>query len=490
MMPTQHASDGFRLLPDMVDPDQDHHSRPEDLAMPEPKHAADPNERFWVRVALTMWYLAVLGAAGYGAVTGLINLRQLPLVLAVIVVAALELGALVLVTFGDFRRKFNEKAIAARLMSAAVAGFAISVNWFGHDGFWRAFFAGFSALGYAVVILDGNARRRDRRYKAQGRCPDPDPEFGVWQWLAEPRLTRLARDIYRRTLVTVKDTDGKAIRDADGKVKVRRLDNHEALDRARDEVEARAARKAIYALLHEDMTAVFGSKKAALAAAVANPDKLVAEVAKHVRWEAIAETWGTGVDPVTFAKALARTDAERKRLTAIADRAVEPGPDRAVDRAVPPQDRAVPPPSGPRGERRQTARSDRAASGGAGARSSGSGGARPTGPGGWFNPARERFYQVYAARINELGLEVAGEELAAGLGLHEGRARNARDQYLRPRYADEYVRGLQEPRGVTLPEKVQDAIAARSRRGATGEFPEVPRGQDRAVDRAPDRAVE
>src|SRR5262245_3440141 len=55
-----------------------------------------------------------------------------PLLFAVPAVAALELGGIALSALADVRRRLGERALAARLLSAAVALFAVAFNWIGH----------------------------------------------------------------------------------------------------------------------------------------------------------------------------------------------------------------------------------------------------------------------------------------------------------------------------------------------------------------------
>src|SRR5689334_22823942 len=68
-----------------------------------------------------------------------------PLVFAVPAVAALELGGIALAAQSDVRRRLGERAVAARVLSAAVAVFAVVFNWIGHtDHMQGGFFAGMS----------------------------------------------------------------------------------------------------------------------------------------------------------------------------------------------------------------------------------------------------------------------------------------------------------------------------------------------------------
>lgn len=108
-------------------------------------------------------------------------------------VAALELGAVTLSAWADFRMRLGERAYPARALSAAVAVFAVTIQWYGHPSRIQAgFFAGMSALGYAVWLIQSGARRRDQ-LRAVGMLPPVPPAYGPVQWLRHPWLTRRAR---------------------------------------------------------------------------------------------------------------------------------------------------------------------------------------------------------------------------------------------------------------------------------------------------------
>src|SRR5256885_330704 len=86
-----------------------------------------------------------------------------PLGFAVPAVAALELGGIALSALGEVRRRRGERALAAGMLSAAVAVFAVAFNGIGpHAPRQGAFFAGMSALGYGVWLINAGARRRDQ----------------------------------------------------------------------------------------------------------------------------------------------------------------------------------------------------------------------------------------------------------------------------------------------------------------------------------------
>lgn len=116
-----------------------------------------------------------------------------PPVFALPAVAVVELGGIALAARADFRRRLGERALAARVLSAAVATFAVTFNWLGHgDHLAGGFFAGMSGLGYAVWLINSADRRRDQLRAERKLAPTP-PAYGLAQWLRHPWITRRAR---------------------------------------------------------------------------------------------------------------------------------------------------------------------------------------------------------------------------------------------------------------------------------------------------------
>lgn len=111
-------------------------------------------------------------------------------------VAVIEVGGVAMAARGDLRRQLGETALGYRLLSAAVALFAVGFNWFGHqaDPWLAAFFAGFSALAYAVWLLQSGDRRRDA-LRGTEKVADTAPSYGLAQWAREYGITRRARAI-------------------------------------------------------------------------------------------------------------------------------------------------------------------------------------------------------------------------------------------------------------------------------------------------------
>src|SRR5918998_5946036 len=113
---------------------------------------------------LFVFYLAMAGLALYGQSDGLMTWLGIDRWYALAAGFAIELLAAVLLGFADWRRTHRgEQAIAARVLSVAVALGVAALNWYGHDTSigQRMLFTGASLAGYAVWTLHSNARRRD-----------------------------------------------------------------------------------------------------------------------------------------------------------------------------------------------------------------------------------------------------------------------------------------------------------------------------------------
>ncbi len=139
------------------------------------------------------FYLSVAAIALAGQALAAVRWLSWPLLFALPAVAVLELGGIALAARADFRRRLGERAVAARLLSAAVALFAVVFNWVGHDSHIAGgFFAGMSALGYGVWLINAGDRRRDQ-LRADRKLPPTPPAYEVWQWVVHPLVTRRAR---------------------------------------------------------------------------------------------------------------------------------------------------------------------------------------------------------------------------------------------------------------------------------------------------------
>lgn len=140
-----------------------------------------------------LFYTVVAGVALAGQTGAAVHWLHWSTIAAVPAVGALELGGIALAARSDYRRRLGERAVAARALSTAVAVFAVVFNWLGHGSHLQGgFFAGMSALGYAVWLINAGDRRRDQLRK-DGKLAQVAPAYGLAQWLRHPWLTRRAR---------------------------------------------------------------------------------------------------------------------------------------------------------------------------------------------------------------------------------------------------------------------------------------------------------
>ena len=143
-----------------------------------------------------LFYIVVLLVALAGQVSGAVEALGIPLIWAIPAVGALELGGIVVLANADVRRRLGERATASRVLSVAIAAFAVAFNWLAHDNKLLAgFFAGMSALGYLVWLMHTENQRRDR-LRAKGDLPPTTPAYEfVGHWLRHPWLTLRAKNL-------------------------------------------------------------------------------------------------------------------------------------------------------------------------------------------------------------------------------------------------------------------------------------------------------
>src|SRR3954454_2605478 len=142
------------------------------------------------------FYVVVLLVALAGQVSGAVEALGIPLIWAIPAVGALELGGIVILANADVRRRLGEKATASRVLSVAIAGFAVAFNWLAHSNKLLAgFFAGMSALGYLVWLMHTENQRRDR-LRATRDLPAVVPAYEIiGHWMRHPWLTLRAKNL-------------------------------------------------------------------------------------------------------------------------------------------------------------------------------------------------------------------------------------------------------------------------------------------------------
>jgi hypothetical protein len=227
------------------------------------------------------FYVVVLGVALAGQVSGAVEALGIPIAAAIPAVGALELGGVVVLANADVRRRLGERAIASRLLSAAIAAGAVAFNWFAHaDHLLGGFFAGMSALGYLVWLMHTENQRRDR-LRAKGDLPPTTPAYElVGHWLRHPWLTRRARSIAK--------TNPK-------------LGLYGSVAAARAQVRQERRQKAIAKVLRRKVRAAVDPTMADIAVAVYDLDQIAARLAAGADYDGLTALLAVDLTPARIA---------------------------------------------------------------------------------------------------------------------------------------------------------------------------------------------
>jgi hypothetical protein len=239
------------------------------------------------------------------------------LIFAAGAVLALEVGGVAVSAYADARRRLGERAIIARLVSAGLATFAVTVNWQGHldtkgnPTLQAYFFAGFSLVGYVVWLVDTSARRRDwLRISGDLAATPPSYEWGLW--LRHPAITSRAREL------------GKA---------------HPGLGRtrswslARDEIRREKRNAQLAAEVRELITTSADKRMAAIASLTFDLDEVADRIADRADYDGLADALSARLTADRLAgpdagqsgrrrrgRKADRTGPDQERRTATADR--------------------------------------------------------------------------------------------------------------------------------------------------------------------------
>ncbi|MEV0005665.1 hypothetical protein AB0H28_25740 [Micromonospora sp. NPDC050980] len=252
--------------------------------------------------------MLVLLVALVGQVTGVVETLGVPVVVAVPAVAALELGGVVVMANADVRRRLGEQAVVSRLLSAAIAAWAVAFNWVVHpDHLVGGFYAGMSALGYLVWLMHAGNQRRDRLRVIGGLPPTP-PAYEVFgHWICHPVITSRARSMAK----------------ADG------LDLYESLTAARDAIARRHRDAAIAKVLHRKIRAAVDPTTADIAVQVYDLDEIAARLAATADYNGLTTLLAADLTPeriMTAHSARQRHRWFRRERLADAPPALEPAP--------------------------------------------------------------------------------------------------------------------------------------------------------------------
>ncbi|MEU8015972.1 hypothetical protein AB0B74_08395 [Micromonospora parva] len=270
------------------------------------RHAA------WIR---QVFYVLVLLVALVGQVTGAVQTLGVPLVVAVLAVAALELGGVVVMANADVRRRLGERAIGSRLLSAAIAAGAVTFNWAAHpDHLAGSFYAGMSALGYLVWLIHAGNQRRDRLRVTGGLPPTPPAYEAFGHWICHPAVTSRARSIAK----------------ADG------LDLYESLAAARTAIASRRRDTAIAKVLHRKIRAAADPTTADIAVRVYDLAEVAERLAATADYDGLTTLLASDLAPERIiAGHRARQRRRRFGRERLADPPPTPEPGLALSQAPP-----------------------------------------------------------------------------------------------------------------------------------------------------------
>ncbi|MEV6926755.1 hypothetical protein AB0M46_19930 [Dactylosporangium sp. NPDC051485] len=222
-----------------------------------------------------LFYVVVLLTAMAGQVSGAVEALGIPLIWAIPAVGALEVGGIVVLANADVRRRLGERAVASRVLSAAIAGFAVAFNWMAHDNKLLAgFFAGMSALGYLVWLMHTENQRRDR-LRAKGDLPPTTPAYEVvGHWLRHPWMTLRAKNLAK----------------ADQK-----LGLYSSIAAAKAEKRKEQRTRAIAKVLHRKIRAAVDPTTADIAVAVYDLDEIALRLADGADYDVVTAHYPAGL---------------------------------------------------------------------------------------------------------------------------------------------------------------------------------------------------
>jgi hypothetical protein len=227
------------------------------------------------------FYVVVLLVALAGQVSGAVEALHIPLVWAVPAVGALELGGIVVLANADVRRRLGERAVASRVLSAAIATGAVAFNWLAHaNHLLGGFFAGMSALGYLVWLMHTENQRRDR-LRAKGDLPPTTPAYEViGHWLRHPWLTNRAKSLAKAHA---------------------HLDLYQSLAAARAEVRRERRQAAISKVLHRKIRSAVDPNTADIALAVYDLDEIATRLADNADYTGLTALIAADLAPERLA---------------------------------------------------------------------------------------------------------------------------------------------------------------------------------------------
>lgn len=235
-------------------------------------------DRLSAAVYVTVAVIALIGQA-----SAAVHWIGWPLPVALPAVAGVELTAVALAARADYRRRKAETALAARALSAAIATFMTAVNFVGHWVIGQQvaawFFAGATAAGYLLWLLNSADRRRDQLL-AEGKARHSTPDYGLWQWTRHPIITRRAR--------------GLALRNP-------ALSWHDSLDQAAAQVHRERRNRALARVLIRRLRAQLGRDMARTAVLTYDMDQIAARLAASADYDGLTDLIARDLTPAKLA---------------------------------------------------------------------------------------------------------------------------------------------------------------------------------------------
>lgn len=230
------------------------------------------------------FYCVVLVSALAGQATGLGEVINVPLILGLPAVAAVELGGIVTLNNADVRRRLGEHATGSRILSASIAFGATAFNWLAHHNHLvGGFFAGMSALGYLVWLTHTENQRRDR-LRAKGDLPPTTPAYEMWgHWLRHPFITARAKSLAKQHP---------------------NLGLYPSLKAAREEVREERQTAAISKVLHRKIRAAVDPTTADIAVAVYEVSRIASRLAAGADYDGLTELVAADLAPERLAPRL------------------------------------------------------------------------------------------------------------------------------------------------------------------------------------------
>lgn len=149
-------------------------------------------------------YLAAVASAVFGQVSVATGRYGWSMLRALLLAGFIELMALAMATTANWLRLRGERALAPRVLTWVFAGFAATVNIWGHsnDPLMAAGLGAASLGGITLWEIRSSARHRDALRRV-GQVAEPLPSLGLRFWMLQPAVAVCAYRVGVRTRVSM-----------------------------------------------------------------------------------------------------------------------------------------------------------------------------------------------------------------------------------------------------------------------------------------------